>query len=133
MSPSSTRRPTTLVAAVCVVLAALALSSCGDDGGTSNGSKSAEGGPTTEVKLTDIGCEPREITVEAGPNTFHVTNTDTSAVTEFEILDPDRKIVGEVENITAGLEGEFDVNLKAGSYITYCPGGAQEDGELTAT
>ena len=44
---------------------------------------------TLEVSITDDGCDPAEITTAAGPTTFHVTNTDAGAVTEFEVLDGD--------------------------------------------
>jgi iron uptake system component EfeO len=96
---------------------------CGDDGSSSSGAR------TIDVVLTNAGCEPASIAASAGPTTFHVTNDDAGGVTEFEILDG-AKIVGEVENVTPGLDRSFSLTLKAGSYVTYCPGGKKEKGTL---
>lgn len=90
-------------------------------------------GPTINVTLSDRGCEPRAITAAAGPTNFHVTNSGTSAVTEFEILDG-KKIIGEIENVIPGKDRNFSVTLKAGSYTTKCPGGSSFDaGTLEVT
>ena len=44
------------------------------------------------------------------------------------------RIIGEVENIAPGLNGEFSLTLKAGDYTTACPGGAKHaKGKLTVT
>jgi iron uptake system component EfeO len=51
-----------------------------------------------------------------------VSNAGTSRVSEFEVLDGDR-ILGEKENLAAGLSGRFDINLKPGQYTISCPGG----------
>jgi iron uptake system component EfeO len=56
-----------------------------------------------------------------------VTNKGGDAVTEFEVMDGGR-IVGEVENISPGLNGHFTVNLAAGGYTTKCPGGSKNQG-----
>jgi iron uptake system component EfeO len=45
-------------------------------------------------------------------------------VSEFEILSGSH-IVGEVENIAPGLNGEFSLTLKPGTYSTKCPGGSK--------
>lgn len=105
------------------VVAVAALTACGDSGSSSSGARSIE------VTLTDAGCEPTSIAASAGPTTFNVTNDDAGGVTEFEILDG-AKILGEVENVTPGLERSFSLTLKAGSYVTYCPGGKKEKGTL---
>lgn len=90
-------------------------------------------GPTIAVTLSDRGCEPRALTAAAGPTNFSVTNSGTSAVTEFEILEG-KKIVGEVENVIPGKDRHFSVTLKAGSYTTKCPGGSSFDaGTLLVT
>jgi iron uptake system component EfeO len=51
-----------------------------------------------------------------------VSNAGTTRVTEFEVLDGDR-ILGEKENLAAGLSGRFDLNLQPGRYTMSCPGG----------
>jgi iron uptake system component EfeO len=75
------------------------------------------------VTISDDGCDPRSISTQAGPVTFDVTNDGSASVTEFEVLDGDGKIVGEVENVIPGNEKSFSVTLKEGKYTSYCPNG----------
>jgi iron uptake system component EfeO len=127
--------PTTGRTAVLAPLAltlALALGACGSDKG---GSAGAGGGSarTVEVALTDAGCDPAKLDLPAGAVTFKVTNRGTDKVSEFEITDGDR-ILGEVENVTAGLKRNFSLNLTSGSYGMKCPGGSSaSEGTLTAS
>ena len=81
-----------------------------------------------KVQINDDGC-PAKLTVKAGPNTFKVSNTGSGDVSEFEILSGDH-IVGEVENVAPGLNKEFSLTLKAGTYTTSCPGGSRDKGKL---
>jgi iron uptake system component EfeO len=97
-------------------LGLLGLTACG-----SSGSSSASGTQAVSVKLTDKGCEPSTSSVVAGPVTFKVSSS-TGRISEAELLSGDR-IVGEKENIAEGLTGSFSLNLGAGSYTLYCPGG----------
>ena len=107
----------------------LALAACGS--GTDSG---GGGSPrSVDVALTDEGCDPAKLNRPAGPVTFKVTNKGTDKVTEFEVTDGDR-ILGEVENVTAGLERSFSLNLTAGSYTMKCPGGSgASQGTLTVS
>ena len=91
------------------------------------------GAATEQVKieLTDQGC-PKSLTIPAGDTRFSVENIDSSEVTEFEVLDG-KKVVGEKENIVAGLSGSFTINLDAGKYTMYCPNGDREKGALVVT
>ena len=85
---------------------------------------------TVAVKLTPDGC-PKPLTVKPGSVTFKVSNDGADNVSEFEVLQGG-KIVGEVENIAPGLQRSFTLKLKAGDYVTYCPGGdTREKGVLT--
>ena len=102
-------------AVMLVLIAGVLLAACGSSDTTSGTKKVA-------ITLTDAGCEPATITADAGPTTFVVTNGGTSRVTEFEILDG-AKIIGERENIAAGLSDDFTLTLQPGSYTTACPGG----------
>jgi iron uptake system EfeUOB component EfeO/EfeM len=53
-------------------------------------------------------------------------------VTEFEVLDADGHILGEVENIIPGDERSFSVTLREGEYVSYCPNGTEvERGTIT--
>ena len=107
----------------------LATAACGSD--SDGGQASGSGARTVEVALTDAGCEPAKLDLQAGPTTFKVTNKGTSKVSEFEVKQGDR-ILGEVENVTAGLERTFSLNLKQGSYVLLCPGGTgAAEGTLT--
>jgi iron uptake system component EfeO len=86
---------------------------------------------TVEVTISDSGCEPNSLSAQAGPTTFHVTNEDSGAVTEFELLSADKAtILGEKENLTPGLDASFSLTLDAGDYVTYCPNGTKEYGTL---
>lgn len=109
-----------LVALFAVSLAGAACSSGGET------SSSKVDGPTIDITLSDAGCEPRAITATPGPTNFHVTNKGSSAVTEFEILEG-KKIIAEAENVIQGVDRNFSLTLKAGSYTTKCPNGASFD------
>ncbi|HEX7059381.1 MAG TPA: cupredoxin domain-containing protein [Solirubrobacterales bacterium] len=83
-------------------------------------------------ELTDAGCVPSSAKAPAGPVEFEVVNSGTSKVTEFEVLEGD-EILGERENLSDGLSGEFTLDLEQGEYVLYCPGGETEKGALTIT
>jgi iron uptake system component EfeO len=105
----------------CALLPALFVA-CGDDDDASSA-----GAQKVAITLTDEGCSPTAIEAKAGTITFEVTNKGGDAVTEFEVMQ-NGKVLGEVENISPGLNGHFTVNLSAGSYTTKCPGGSQNQG-----
>jgi iron uptake system component EfeO len=92
----------------------------------SEASPSASGPRVVEVTLTDDGCEPRLIQAVAGPTTFRVANDGTDTVTEFELFDG-QHVVGEAEHIAKGSSRDFSLTLKAGHYVTRCPGGTAFD------
>ncbi len=77
---------------------------------------------SVKVDINDDGC-PARLKIKAGPTTFKVTNSGSGDVSEFEILSGDR-IIGEVENVAPGLNKEFSLTLKPGTYKTACPGGS---------
>ncbi len=93
---------------------------------TSPGTKPAGSGPrTVELKLTDAGCSPATIKLDAGRTTFKVTNGGTGRVSELEVLSGAR-ILGEKENLVAGLSGSFTLDLQPGKYTLSCPGGTTD-------
>jgi high-affinity iron transporter len=111
-----------------MLAAALLVAACGD-----SGAKTAAGGKHVAITLNDNGCEPVDLKLQAGATTFDVTGGGSGKVTEFEVFDGSR-ILGEVENVTPGLERSFAVTLKAGNYVLSCTGGSQEPtGKLTVT
>jgi iron uptake system component EfeO len=98
------------------------LAACGSkDAGAPS---STPGGEPRQVNvtLTVAGCDPTSLSLPAGPTTFNVANQDAPAVTEFEIKDGEQ-IIGEKENIVAGITGSFSLNLVPGQYTLACPGG----------
>jgi iron uptake system component EfeO len=103
-----------------VLLVLLVIAGCGSSSSSSGGA--SQGSKLVKVQLTDAGCSPAQLKLDAGPTTFSVSNAGTSRVSEFEVLDGDR-ILGEKENLVAGLSGRFDLNLKPGRYTMSCPGG----------
>jgi FTR1 family protein len=119
-TPKDNKMKSTAVAAIVVTAAALLLVACGS--GDDNSSGASSGVKRVAVKLTDAGCEPAAMKLEAGRHEFKVTNGGTGRVSEFEVLDGSR-ILGEKENLVAGLSGSFTVNLKPGQYSISCPGG----------
>jgi FTR1 family protein len=98
-----------------LLLLLLFLAGCGS-------SSSSSGAPSVKVQLTDAGCSPAQLKLNAGPTTFSVSNAGTAKVSEFEVLDGER-ILGEKENLAPGLSGNFTLNLKPGRYAISCPGG----------
>ena len=87
---------------------------------------------TVKVEINDDGC-PAKLTITAGPTNFKVSNTGSGDVSEFEVLSDDR-IIGEVENVAPGLNKEFSLTLKPGTYATACPGGSKHSkGKLVVT
>jgi FTR1 family protein len=113
------RAPMTSGTAVVVLLLVLVLAGCG---GAKDPGSSAGGGRTVELKLTDAGCSPSQLKLDAGRTTFKVTNAGTGRVSELEVLQGSR-ILGEKENLVAGLSGSFTLTLQPGVYTLSCPGG----------
>jgi iron uptake system component EfeO len=86
------------------------------------GSGTKSGPKAVEIKLTDAGCAPATIKLDAGRTTFKITNAGTGRVSEAEVLSGAR-ILGEKENLVAGLSGSFTLDLQPGQYTLSCPGG----------
>jgi iron uptake system component EfeO len=118
----------------CVLPCVALVAACGS-GGNSGASgattsapdaKPAASGPkTVEIKLTDAGCDPSAVKLDAGRTTFKVTNGGTGRVSELEVLAGPR-ILGEKENLVAGLSGTFTLDLQPGQYTLSCPGGTTD-------
>jgi iron uptake system component EfeO len=115
-----------LIAAAALGLLALFVAACGSS------DKAPAGSKEMAFKLTDAGCEPHNSNAPAGPIDFEVENGGTGSVTELEVLDGET-ILGERENITEGLKGNFSLTLEEGEYTLRCNGGTEEDGTLKVT
>ncbi len=106
-------------------LAAVVLTACGT---------STKGSKEVAVTLTDAGCTPNQISVNAGPVTFKITNGGTTKVSEMELKNGSGVILGESENVVEGVPGKFSLNLRPGKYVVSCPNGEAEDqGTLVAS
>jgi iron uptake system component EfeO len=143
MQSHLTRRPRTVrVAAGLAGLAgavALVASGCSGDGDAAPQQQATSSGGATKVDVTLTAasgadaCELSATSVPAGPVTFTVTNKDSAAITELEVLSGDR-IVGEKENLAPGLAPvTFTATLGGGKYQVYCPGAQTDTVDLTVT
>jgi iron uptake system component EfeO len=120
------------VPAATVTLSLLA-AACGSEqtsGGDAHGP--GEGATSVRIALTDKGCRPQPGTVDAGSVTFDVTNSGTAKVSEAE-LRSEQIILGEHENLTPGISGEFTLRLEPGPYTVYCPNAAQDTWKFRVT
>ena len=115
---------TAVVAATAAALLASVACSKKDD-------PKSSGAKSIKVTLTDAGCVPDPHTVPAGALRFDVDSMTTKS-TEFEILKGTR-IMGEKENLTKGLSGNFSLRLAEGEYTAYCPGAKKEKTKFTVT
>jgi iron uptake system component EfeO len=126
----SSRLAAGLSAAVLVAV----LAGCAKDE-TAAGSGSDNGTGPVAVTANDTECKLSRSEVQAGTNTFTVTNGG-SKVTEFYVYGPGDRVMGEVENIGPGLKRELIVELPSGRYQTACKPGMVGNGirgELTVT
>jgi iron uptake system component EfeO len=70
------------------------------------------------ITITDKGCEPNVVTVQAGKTTFRIRNQSRRAL-EWEILDG-VMVVEERENIIPGFVQSLTTTLKPGRYQMTC-------------
>lgn len=120
-------RAKALVAATAVMLAGAALTSCAKKE-SPVGADSGTGPMQVTVAASETACELSHIEAEAGPVTFLVTNVG-SKVTEFYVYGTGERVMGEVENISPGLQRKLIVNLsQPGRYQTACKPGMVGDG-----
>jgi iron uptake system component EfeO len=115
--------------AVIAVATALPLVAGGCAKSTTAGS-APKGAATVAINFTDDGCPPEPATVDAGAVSFTVANKSAGRVTEAEVLQ-DGRILGERENLTPGLSGQFSLRLAAGQYVVYCPNAKSDRATLT--
>ncbi|GAY12637.1 iron uptake system protein EfeO [Pseudonocardia sp. N23] len=114
--------------AAALVSAGLLAAGCSDSSQQASPGDPAPAAVTIEI--SDSGCGPRPAIVPSGPVNFAVTNAASVKVTEAEIQSGG-KILGEKENITAGLDGAFSLRMEPGTYSVYCPGAAKDTWTFT--
>jgi FTR1 family protein len=127
-------RTTAAVGALLLLL--LGLGACGsDDGGKTTSVKTAgpvAGAKSVDVQISDEGCLPETLKLDAGPTNFKVTAKGSGQSTEYEIVKDDR-ILGERENIAPGLNATFSLDLAPGEYESVCLGADRERGKIVVT
>ncbi len=121
------------VAAAAALLAGISLTSCtpkeSATGSGGSDDSSADSAPAQiTVNASDTECELSGTEAATGPNTFVITNNGTK-VTEFYVYGEGERVMGEVENISPGLERKLVVQLaEPGTYQTACKPGMIGDG-----
>ncbi len=83
----------------------------------------------TALSVTDKGCEPNQLTVASGQNSFVLTNKSSQPL-EWEILSG-VKVVEEKENIAPGFVQKLKTNLEPGEYDMACGLRSNPKGKLT--
>ena len=83
------------------------------------------------VAVTDTGCEPGQLTVEAGKTTFIITNK-SSKILEWEILSG-VMVVEERENIAPGFVQKLKADLEKGEYDMTCGLRSNAKGKISVT
>lgn len=103
---------------VILAVAVLGLAACG--------SSSSEATPVA-VNSAENTCDVTPTTVQAGAVVFSVQNTGP-ATTAFYLYGPGDAIIGEVEDIGAGVSRDLVVDVQPGTYTTACKDGDDEQG-----
>ncbi|MUL77937.1 iron uptake system protein EfeO [Mycolicibacterium sp. CBMA 226] len=116
-------RSKTVIVSAALLAGLTAVSACTSK---SDDNKSASGEIT--VTASDDACKLSATSAKTGPSTFIVTNNGTK-VTEFYVYGPGDKVMGEIENVSPGLQRKLIVQLpEAGTYKTACKPGMVGDG-----
>ncbi len=115
------------VAATAAVLTGISLSSC--QAKEAEPAQEGQAAPTEiTVAASDTECELSGTAGTTGANTFLITNNGTK-VTEFYVYGEGDRVMGEVENISPGLQRKLIVQLgEPGTYQTACKPGMVGDG-----
>jgi iron uptake system component EfeO len=115
------------IAAVAAVAAGVSLASCATKESQKSGDAAAAPTEIT-VTATDTSCQLSKTSASTGASTFVITNNGTK-VTEFYVYGEGDRVMGEVENISPGLQRKMVVTLnEPGKYQTACKPGMVGDG-----
>ncbi|MEH3138579.1 MAG: peptidase M75 family protein [Mycobacterium kyogaense] len=116
------------VAVLGTAVAALALSGCQAKQESANAAEGTDAPAQITVNASDSSCELSGTAGKTGANTFVVTNNGNK-VTEFYVYGEGERVMGEVENISPGLQRKLIVQLsQPGTYQTACKPGMIGDG-----
>ncbi|PWQ89279.1 peptidase M75, partial [Enterococcus faecium] len=117
------------VAVLSAALAAFALAGCQAKDEAPAASEDGGNAPSEiTVEAADTSCALSVTEGNTGANTFVITNNG-SKVTEFYVYGEGERVMGEVENISPGLQRKLIVQLsQPGTYQTACKPGMIGDG-----
>ncbi len=131
MNPSVYVSPPTAragVAAAAALLAGTSLVGCQAKEAETPASSGENSPAQITVNASDTTCELSGTEGVTGPSTFVITNNGTK-VTEFYVYGAGDRVMGEVENISPGLERKLIVQLTdPGTYQIACKPGMIGDG-----
>ena len=115
------------LAALLAAVTAISAAACAPkQSATSDGDKSRA--DVIRVDASDTACKLSGTEAKTGPSTFQITNNG-SQVTEFYVYGDGDRVLGEVENISPGLQRKLIVQLaEPGTYFTACKPGMIGDG-----
>ncbi len=116
---------------VCLPVAALLMTFAVAGCSSSNSNEAADKSAEVPVTVTDKGCQPNQLSVTSGYNTFVITNKSSQPL-EWEILSG-VKVIEERENIAPGFVQKLKSNLDAGEYNMVCGKPNITQGKLTVT
>ena len=115
-------------AALAAILAGVSLGGCTAKESNSASSSAEKASPEVTVDASDTACALSSTEAGTGPTTFVITNNGTK-VTEFYVYGEGDRVLGEVENISPGLQRKLVVQLsEPGTYKTACKPGMVGDG-----
>ncbi len=117
-------------APVALLLLSSLLAACGE----AEPKTSTAGRGRLAFELTRAGCAPARASAPAGPVTIAATNR-TGVEDELELVDADKTVLGEREDIAPGESAELTLTLQPGRYAVYCgfQSGQSTHGTLTVT
>jgi len=118
---------TATVAVIAAGVAGASLTGCTAKESKTSG---ASGNAPADITVTasDTECKLSGTTATTGPSTFVITNNGTK-VTEFYVYGEGERVMGEVENVSPGLQRKLIVQLnQPGKYQTACKPGMVGDG-----
>ena len=115
-------------AAFAAILAGVCMAGCTAKDTKSASTSAEKSSPEVTVDASDAACTLSSTEAGTGPTTFVITNNG-SKVTEFYVYGAGDRVLGEVENISPGLQRRLVVQLgEPGTYKTACKPGMVGDG-----
>ena len=115
-------------AALAAILAGVSMAGCTAKESATSSSSSDKASQQVTVDASDTACALSSTEAGTGPTTFVITNNGTK-VTEFYVYGEGDRVLGEVENISPGLQRTLVVQFgEPGTYRTACKPGMIGDG-----